>query len=43
MVCTVLSISDFDGFNGPNGTVMVTVTTDDGARRICHTTRCVGY
>ena len=30
MVCTVLSISDFDGFSGPNGTVMVTVTTDDG-------------
>ena len=24
------SISDFDGFNGPNGTVMVIVTTDDG-------------
>ena len=26
----MLSISDFDGFNGPNGTVMVMVTTDDG-------------
>ena len=29
MVCTVLSVSDFNSFNGPNGTVMVTVTTDD--------------
>ena len=30
MICAVLSISDFDGFDGPNGTVTVNVTTDDG-------------
>ena len=28
VICIVLSISDFDGFDGPNGTVMVNVTTD---------------
>ena len=27
MICALLSISDFDGFNGPNGTVQVNVTT----------------
>ena len=30
VIYTVLSISDFDGFDGPNGTVMINVTTDDG-------------
>ena len=30
VICAVLSISDFDGFDGPNGTVTVNVTTDDG-------------
>ena len=28
--CTVLFVLDFDGFDGPNGTVTVNVTTDDG-------------
>ena len=28
MICVVLSISDFDGFDGQNGTVIVNVTTD---------------
>ena len=27
MICALLSISDFDGFNGPSGTVQVNVTT----------------
>ena len=30
MICAVVSISDFAGFDGPNGTVMINVTTDDG-------------
>ena len=36
---TVLSISDFDGFNGPNRTVLVNVTTDgvnDTVALECH-------
>ena len=33
----MLSISDFDGFNGPSGKVMVTVTLDDGDVALeCH-------
>ena len=37
--CAVLSISDFNGFNGPNGTIMVNVTTangDDDVALECH-------
>ena len=30
LMCIVLFVSDFDGFDSPNRTVMVNVTTDDG-------------
>ena len=31
MISVVLSVSDFNGFDGPNGTVMVNVTTGSQA------------
>ena len=30
VICTFLSVSDFGGFDGPNGTLTINVTTDDG-------------